>query len=221
MLGMKRLIDVSRAIETLAPIGGTGIIGWNFSVRSENGPALDPEQEGVTIDWHDSPEPHPTAQQIRDTMSELEEAEELRIVKEVRDSIIARSDWTELPSVQAVNTAEWKKTWADHRQTLRDLPNKMMENAVTTHISGKQGESTITVDNATGIQANFQLSPSGVGIATGAYVTAVNGNVLTLSLPNTNDVNCDGVFSTWQPIFDPQGMIFLWNWPLPPYGKRY
>lgn len=35
--------------------------------------------------------------------------------------LLAQSDWTELPSVTAKNTAEWSAAWAEYRTKLRDL----------------------------------------------------------------------------------------------------
>ena len=124
MLGMKRLIDISRAYEALVPYVG-GLEGAKFAVRSEEGPAMDPEQEGVTIEWMSDNIPQPTHDEVRAKMVELAENEGLRVVKEVRDDIIQRSDWTELPSVQATKSQEWVDAWTEYRQTLRDLPNKM------------------------------------------------------------------------------------------------
>jgi hypothetical protein len=124
MLGMKRLIDVSRAIESLVPYVG-GLEGAKYTVRSANGIAMDPEQEGVEIEWHSDNLPQPTSDQIRQAMVDLAATEDLRVVKEVRDEIIKQSDWTELPSVQATASEEFKTQWAEYRQALRDLPNKM------------------------------------------------------------------------------------------------
>lgn len=124
MLGMKRLIDISRAIESLVPYVG-GLEGAKWSIRSENGPAMHPEQEGLTIEWHSENIPQPSTAEILAAMKTLTDNEGRRVVCEVRDDIIQKSDWTELPSVQATKSAEWIKAWADYRQELRDLPNKM------------------------------------------------------------------------------------------------
>jgi hypothetical protein len=45
-------------------------------------------------------------------------------MRKIRDQLLAESDWTELPSVQALHDDEWKQKWATYRQTLRDYPNK-------------------------------------------------------------------------------------------------
>jgi hypothetical protein len=64
-----------------------------------------------------------------------------------------------------------------------------------TSVSGTNGQSTITVTdsgtlNVTGVTGlAIGTLVSGTGIASGAYVTNVNGNVLTLSAPNTNTVS--------------------------------
>ena len=124
---MKRLIDVSRAIESLVPYVG-GLEGAKYSVRSANGPAMHPEAEGVEIEWYSDNILQPTTEQILAAMETLKVNEGRRVVAEVRDDLISRSDWTELPSVQASKSAEWIQAWADYRQALRDLPNKMDSN---------------------------------------------------------------------------------------------
>jgi len=64
-----------------------------------------------------------------------------------------------------------------------------------TSVTGTSGQNTITVadtgtlnvTSVTGLQIGTLVS--GTGIATGAYITAVNGNVVTLSAPNTTTVS--------------------------------
>ena len=119
MIGHKRLNDVGRALQYLVPEG----IHW--SVRSEQGDALDPEQEGVTIEYHEEYPEAPTAQQIRDKIQELNDNEPIRCVKEMRDKFLKESDWTETPSLQNIKPAEWHAKWQAYRTELRDLPNKM------------------------------------------------------------------------------------------------
>jgi hypothetical protein len=127
MLGMKRMIDVARGIEALVPYVG-GLEGAKYSVRSASGPALHPEQEGVEIEWLSDNIPQPTTEAILAAMATLAVNEGRRVVADVRNDIIKRSDWTELPSIQSTKSAEWKAAWAAYRQELRDLPNKMDSN---------------------------------------------------------------------------------------------
>jgi hypothetical protein len=64
-----------------------------------------------------------------------------------------------------------------------------------TSVTGTNGQSSITVTdsgtlNITGVTGlAIGTLVSGTGIASGAYITNVNGNVLTLSAPNTNTVS--------------------------------
>lgn len=51
-------------------------------------------------------------------------AEQFLMVRNKRDELIAESDWTELPSVQAIHDTDWKTSWATYRQQLRDIPNQ-------------------------------------------------------------------------------------------------
>lgn len=53
-----------------------------------------------------APVPAPTEQQIR----------------QQRDALLARSDWTQLPDAQL--TTEQKAAWATYRQALRDVPTQ-------------------------------------------------------------------------------------------------
>ena len=53
--------------------------------------------------------------------------------------------------------------------------------------SGNYGEYTITVASAAGINVGYYVTGTGIGI--GAVVTVINGNVLTLSQPNTSAIS--------------------------------
>ena len=119
MLGHKNYIDVGRALEHLLPEG----CGVYYTVRSELGPADDPEGEGIEITYDPADSDIiPTAEQIRSKMEELVIEEPIRVVKEMRNEYLAKSDWVELPSQQH-RPLEWHNAWASYRQTLRDLPD--------------------------------------------------------------------------------------------------
>lgn len=47
----------------------------------------------------------------------------IAMLRNTRDELLAKSDWTELPSVQSLHDDEWKSAWALYRQQLRDIPN--------------------------------------------------------------------------------------------------
>lgn len=119
MIGHKRLNDVARALEALLPEE----VKW--SVRSEGGPALDPEQEGVEITYQEEYDNLPTFDEIREKIAELNESEPARCVRDMRDKFLKESDWTEVPSLQERKPEEWHAAWQEYRQILRDLPTKM------------------------------------------------------------------------------------------------
>lgn len=43
--------------------------------------------------------------------------------RELRNDLLKESDWTELPSVRAIRSAEWATAWDTYRQQLRDMTN--------------------------------------------------------------------------------------------------
>ena len=45
----------------------------------------------------------------------------LHLILQRRHSLLALSDWTELPSNQARKSPEWRAAWASYRQALRDI----------------------------------------------------------------------------------------------------
>lgn len=46
---------------------------------------------------------------------------DLILVIQRRHSLLANSDWTELPSNQARKSQAWRDAWAAYRQALRDI----------------------------------------------------------------------------------------------------
>ena len=87
--------------------------------------SLKPEAEWVVrggnysdIEWLDKTETMPTEDEINAKISELEVAEPARQVREIRDRLLAESDWTQSRDVVLLNDTTWKQ----YRQDLRDLP---------------------------------------------------------------------------------------------------
>ena len=72
---------------------------------------------GEIIQW-DSTDPQPTEDEINAKIAELEAAEPARQVREIRDRLLAESDWTQNRDVVLLNDTTWKQ----YRQDLRDLP---------------------------------------------------------------------------------------------------
>jgi hypothetical protein len=65
--------------------------------------------------------------------------------------------------------------------------------STVTTVSGTSGTNTITVGSNTNLVTG--MSVTGTGIATGAIVTAINGNTLTLSINNSGSVSGNGTFT--------------------------
>ena len=49
-----------------------------------------------------------------------------RIIKQYRDDLLARSDWTQLPD--AILDETQRAVWQDYRQVLRDIPQTFANN---------------------------------------------------------------------------------------------
>ena len=87
--------------------------------------SLKPEAEWVVrggnysdIEWLDKTETKPTVDEVNAKIAELETAEPARQVREIRDRLLAESDWTQNRDVVLLNDTTWKQ----YRQDLRDLP---------------------------------------------------------------------------------------------------
>ena len=72
---------------------------------------------GKIVQW-DSTYPQPTEEEVNAKIAELEAAEPARQVREIRDRLLAESDWTQNRDVVLLNDT----TWQQYRQDLRDLP---------------------------------------------------------------------------------------------------
>ena len=70
------------------------------------------------IEWNDTEQLQPTEDEINAKLSELQAAEPARQVREIRDRLLAESDWTQSRDVVLLNDTTWKQ----YRQDLRDLP---------------------------------------------------------------------------------------------------
>ena len=70
------------------------------------------------LEWLDETQTKPTEDEINAKITELEAAEPARQVREIRDRLLAESDWTQNRDVVLLNDTTWKQ----YRQDLRDLP---------------------------------------------------------------------------------------------------
>ena len=69
-------------------------------------------------EWLDETQIKPTEEEINAKIAELEAAEPARQVREIRNRLLAESDWTQNRDVVLLNDTTWKQ----YRQDLRDLP---------------------------------------------------------------------------------------------------
>ena len=70
------------------------------------------------LEWLDETQIKPTEEEINAKIAELEAAEPARQVREIRNRLLAESDWTQSRDVVLLNDITWKQ----YRQDLRDLP---------------------------------------------------------------------------------------------------
>ena len=70
------------------------------------------------LEWLDKNQTMPTEDEINVKIAELEAEEPARQVREIRDRLLAESDWTQNRDVVLLNDTTWKQ----YRQDLRDLP---------------------------------------------------------------------------------------------------
>ena len=93
---------IAEAIAALKP-------GAEWSLNGE-------DYSGLT--WLDETQIMPTEDEINAKVAELEAAEPARQVREIRNRLLAESDWTQNRDVVLLNDTTWKQ----YRQDLRDLP---------------------------------------------------------------------------------------------------
>ena len=93
---------ITEALISLKPEAEWAVRGGNYS----------------DIEWLDKTETMPTEDEINAKIAELEVAEPARLVREIRDRLLAESDWTQNRDVVLLNDTTWKQ----YRQDLRDLP---------------------------------------------------------------------------------------------------
>ena len=85
--------------------------------------AIHPDAQFTTVDeviteWNSPDITQPTQEELDAKLIELKAAEPARQVREIRDRLLAESDWTQNRDVVLLNDITWKR----YRQDLRDLP---------------------------------------------------------------------------------------------------
>ena len=93
---------ITEALISLKPEAEWAVRGGNYS----------------DIVWLDKSQTKPTEGEVNNKIAELEAAEPARQVREIRDRLLAESDWTQSRDVVLLNDITWKR----YRQDLRDLP---------------------------------------------------------------------------------------------------
>ena len=68
------------------------------------------------LEWQDSSQTKPTETEIYSKISELDNAEAMRLLRIERDTRIAKTDW------RASSDLTLSDAWKTYRQALRDLP---------------------------------------------------------------------------------------------------
>ena len=68
------------------------------------------------LEWQDSSQTKPTETEVNSKISELDNAEPMRLLRLERDKRIAKTDWRESSDLTLTDA------WKTYRQALRDLP---------------------------------------------------------------------------------------------------
>ena len=73
------------------------------------------------LKWLDESQTKPTEVEVNNKIAELEVAEPAKQVREIRNRLLAESDWTQLKDIDLDIIRE--RNWKNYRQALRDLPS--------------------------------------------------------------------------------------------------
>ena len=92
--------DITHAIQALKPGAQWSLNGYDYS----------------GLEWLDSSQTKPTETEINSKISELDNAEPMRLLRIERNKKIALTDWRVLPDQTPSDD------WINYRQALRDLP---------------------------------------------------------------------------------------------------
>ena len=100
------IIDIPAALQSLRPNAQWHMIGAEYS----------------NIYWDDETQTKPTEQEVNNKIEELKISEPFRLLREIRNKLIAETDWTQLKDIDLDIIRE--RNWKNYRQALRDLPAK-------------------------------------------------------------------------------------------------
>lgn len=74
----------------------------------------------ASLDWKDESQTKPTETELNNKLSELNNAESLRLLRVERDKRLTESDWVVTKATETGGTVS--DDWKTYRQALRDLP---------------------------------------------------------------------------------------------------
>ena len=92
--------DITHALVALKPGAVWSLNGYDYS----------------DLNWLDSEQTQPTETEVNSKISELDNAEPMRLLRIERDVRIAKTDW------RASSDLTLSDAWKTYRQALRDLP---------------------------------------------------------------------------------------------------
>ena len=95
---------ISDAIHSLRPVAT-----WNLTGSEYSG-----------LEWLDSSQTKPTETEINNKITELDSAEAMRLLREVRNQLLSETDWVAARSIET--GVAISNDWKTYRQALRDLP---------------------------------------------------------------------------------------------------
>ena len=100
------IIDIPVALQSLRPNAQWHMIGTEYS----------------NIYWDDETQTKPTEEEVTNKIEELKISEPFRLLRVIRNKLIAETDWTQLKDIDLDIIRE--RNWKNYRQALRDLPAK-------------------------------------------------------------------------------------------------
>ena len=74
----------------------------------------------ASLDWKDESQTKPTETEVNNKLSELNNAEPLRLLRVERDKRLTETDWVVTKATETGGTVS--DAWKTYRQALRDLP---------------------------------------------------------------------------------------------------
>ena len=96
--------DIGHALKSLKPGAVWVLRGYDYS----------------DLDWLDSGQTKPTETEVNSKISELDNAEPMRLLRIERNKKLSECDWRVLADV--LQSSKFKE-WINYRQALRDLPS--------------------------------------------------------------------------------------------------